>query len=186
MRVRSVVVAHREPLAAEGIAAALASYPTLLLVGVASTAAEAERQADRADVLAMDERLAGADETASRLRRRGVRVVMLGGGRPPADGPDGIRIPPDASVAHLAAALVPGAQDVGRRVHTLSTREQEVLALVAKGLPGKQVARHLGISPKTVEQHKTRIFAKLGVRNQAAAVALTVARGVISWSPSTT
>jgi DNA-binding CsgD family transcriptional regulator len=32
------------------------------------------------------------------------------------------------------------------------------------------VARHLGISPKTVEVHKTRIFAKLGVPNQAAAV----------------
>jgi DNA-binding NarL/FixJ family response regulator len=41
---------------------------------------------------------------------------------------------------------------------------------VSRGLAGKQVARHLGISPKTVERHKTRIFAKLGVANQAAAV----------------
>jgi DNA-binding CsgD family transcriptional regulator len=43
---------------------------------------------------------------------------------------------------------------------------------------GKQVARHLGISPKTVEQHKTRIFAKLGVPNQAAAVRMVVAAGL--------
>ena len=48
-------------------------------------------------------------------------------------------------------------------------REQEILRLVARGRSGKQVARQLGISPKTVERHKTRIFAKLGVPNQAAA-----------------
>jgi len=46
-----------------------------------------------------------------------------------------------------------------------------VLNLVARGLSGKQIARQLGISPKTVEHHKTRAFAKLGVPNQAAAVA---------------
>jgi DNA-binding CsgD family transcriptional regulator len=37
-------------------------------------------------------------------------------------------------------------------------------------MAAKQVARHLGISPKTVERHKGHIFAKLGVSNQAAAV----------------
>ena len=42
----------------------------------------------------------------------------------------------------------------------------------AKGMAGKQIARALGISPKTVEQHKTRMFRKLDVPNQAAAVAL--------------
>ena len=46
-----------------------------------------------------------------------------------------------------------------------------MLSLAAQGLSGKQVARVLGISPKTVEHHKTRAFAKLGVPNQAAAVA---------------
>jgi DNA-binding CsgD family transcriptional regulator len=44
------------------------------------------------------------------------------------------------------------------------------MRLVSRGLVGKQIARQLGISPKTVERHKTRIFAKLGVANQAAAV----------------
>jgi DNA-binding NarL/FixJ family response regulator len=41
---------------------------------------------------------------------------------------------------------------------------------VARGLAAKQVARQLRISPKTVERHKTRIFTKLRVPNQAAAV----------------
>jgi DNA-binding CsgD family transcriptional regulator len=45
----------------------------------------------------------------------------------------------------------------------------EILSLIARGLSGKQVARHLGISRKTIEHHKTRIFAKLGVPNQTAA-----------------
>jgi DNA-binding CsgD family transcriptional regulator len=44
--------------------------------------------------------------------------------------------------------------------------------LIAKGLAGKQMANLLGISPKTVEQHKTRIYMKLGVANQAEAVAV--------------
>ena len=53
-------------------------------------------------------------------------------------------------------------------------------------MAGKQIARVLGISPKTVEQHKTRAFKRLGVPNQAAAVAmLTEGRGG-AWSPSTT
>jgi DNA-binding CsgD family transcriptional regulator len=52
----------------------------------------------------------------------------------------------------------------------LTAREEQILRLVSRGLAGKQVARQLGISPKTVERHKTRIFAKLGVANQAAAV----------------
>ena len=43
---------------------------------------------------------------------------------------------------------------------------------MAAGLPGKQIATRLGISLKTVEQYKTRIYAKLGVPNQAAAVSL--------------
>ena len=51
-------------------------------------------------------------------------------------------------------------------------RERQILSLVTDGLAGKQVARVLGISPKTVERHKTRIYSKLGVPNQAAAAGL--------------
>ena len=51
-----------------------------------------------------------------------------------------------------------------------------MLRLAAKGMAGKQIARVLGISPKTVEQHKTRAFKRLGVPNQAAAVAMLTER----------
>jgi DNA-binding NarL/FixJ family response regulator len=52
----------------------------------------------------------------------------------------------------------------------LSAREREVLALVADGLPNKQIARKLDISEKTVKAHLTRIFQEIGVtdRTQAA------------------
>jgi len=66
-------------------------------------------------------------------------------------------------------------------VHTshLTDREVEVLGAMSDGLSTKAIAHHLGISVKTVENHKTRIFGKLGVRTQAQAVALVIG------SPST-
>jgi DNA-binding NarL/FixJ family response regulator len=52
----------------------------------------------------------------------------------------------------------------------LSAREQEVLALVAEGLPNKLIARRLEISEKTVKAHLTSVFSEIGVtdRTQAA------------------
>ena len=52
----------------------------------------------------------------------------------------------------------------------LTEREREVLALVAKGLPNKLIARELGVSEKTVKAHLTRVYRALGVfdRTQAA------------------
>ena len=49
----------------------------------------------------------------------------------------------------------------------LTLREMEVLNAMADGLSTKATARVLGVAVKTVENHKTRVFAKLGVRNQA-------------------
>jgi DNA-binding NarL/FixJ family response regulator len=52
----------------------------------------------------------------------------------------------------------------------LTPREQEVLALLADGLPNKLIARRLDISEKTVKAHLTNIFQRIGVtdRTQAA------------------
>ncbi len=56
----------------------------------------------------------------------------------------------------------------------LTTRELEVLDAMADGMSTKAVAHHLGIAVKTVENHKTRIFDKLGVRTQAEAVVVAL------------
>jgi RNA polymerase sigma factor (sigma-70 family) len=57
----------------------------------------------------------------------------------------------------------------------LTAREREVMEQAAKGLHAKEIASALGISPRTVEVHKTRLMAKLGVRNVAELVRFTLA-----------
>jgi DNA-binding NarL/FixJ family response regulator len=52
-------------------------------------------------------------------------------------------------------------------VSDLSKREEEVLALVAKGLSNREVGEQLFISVKTVETHKAHILDKLGLKNTA-------------------
>lgn len=61
----------------------------------------------------------------------------------------------------------------------LTARELEILSLVAAGLTSAGVAGRLQISHKTVENHKQRIFAKLGVQNQAHAVSIAMRSGLM-------
>ena len=64
------------------------------------------------------------------------------------------------------------------KLATLTDREREVLEHAAQGLHAKEIAAALGISPRTVEVHKTRIMEKLGVRNVAELVRFALgARG---------
>jgi DNA-binding CsgD family transcriptional regulator len=169
-RALSFVVIHPEAIAADGIALALAQFPGLVLAGTGRSATEGLRFEDRADAVVMHGGLDGATVCARRLRARGLRVIMISqsGG---SDGPEP-HVRPDASIRDLAAQLLPGASLPDERLATLTPRERQILSLVSDGLAGKQVARVLGISPKTVERHKTRIYSKLGVPNQAAAAGL--------------
>jgi len=61
------------------------------------------------------------------------------------------------------------------RLAQLTLREREVLEHAARGLHAKEIAAALGISPRTVEVHKTHIMAKLGVRNVAELVRFALA-----------
>jgi two-component system, NarL family, nitrate/nitrite response regulator NarL len=53
----------------------------------------------------------------------------------------------------------------------LSDREQQIATLVARGLPNKQIAKALDISPWTVATHLKRMFSKLGVCSRSAMIA---------------
>ena len=57
----------------------------------------------------------------------------------------------------------------------LTRREREVLDLAGKGLHAKEIARALGISPRTVEVHKASLMDKLGARNVAELVRFAMA-----------
>lgn len=73
---------------------------------------------------------------------------------------------------------IDGAEAVSARTEKLgrlTAREREVLVHAARGLHAKEIAAALGISPRTVEVHKTRIMEKLEVRNIAELVRFAVA-----------
>ncbi len=58
-------------------------------------------------------------------------------------------------------------QSIQQRYARLSSRERECMALIASGLTSKEVARELGISPRTVEVHRTHVMHKMGAANLA-------------------
>lgn len=61
----------------------------------------------------------------------------------------------------------------------LTTRERDVLTLVAEGLSSKQIAEHLSIGRRTVETHRERLMDKLDVRNAVGLVRTALARGLV-------
>jgi len=63
---------------------------------------------------------------------------------------------------------------------TLTPRELDVLAAMADGLATKAIAIKLGVALKTVENHKIRIFDKLGVSTQAEAVSLAIGHCLVA------
>ena len=62
---------------------------------------------------------------------------------------------------------------------TLTAREREVFHLVVDGKTTKEVAKALGISPKTAENHRTRLMEKLDVHNTAELVRYAARRGLL-------
>ncbi|MFB7584217.1 response regulator [Streptomyces hydrogenans] len=62
---------------------------------------------------------------------------------------------------------------------TLSAREREILGLVARGTSNREIAAELFISEATVKTHLTHIYAKLAVKDRAAAVAAGYDRGIL-------
>lgn len=67
----------------------------------------------------------------------------------------------------------------GVQRNTLTAREIDVLSAMAEGLATKAIARRLGVALKTVENHKTRIFQKLGARSNAHAISLAIRLGIV-------
>jgi HD-GYP domain-containing protein (c-di-GMP phosphodiesterase class II) len=92
------------------------------------------------------------------------------------------RLDPMATEAVLAAA---GHRHNRARVTGpagLTTRESEVLAYLSEGTPNKTIARQLGISPKTVNNHIEHIFTKLGVSNRTGAAMYAMQHGITDRS----
>jgi DNA-binding CsgD family transcriptional regulator len=49
----------------------------------------------------------------------------------------------------------------------LTKREEQIVRMVAEGLPNREISKSLGLSPHTVKNHLFRIYNKLGISNRA-------------------
>jgi len=82
-----------------------------------------------------------------------------------------------AAAARVMAELV----DSGgpSRAALLTPRENEVLALIARGSSNKVIARELGVSEKTVKTHVSNLLGKLGVTDRTQAALYAVREGLV-------
>ena len=65
----------------------------------------------------------------------------------------------DAAARRSSVAM----DDIEQRLSSLTGREREVLDQILSGLTGKEIARELGVSPRTVEAHRKNLLQKLGI-----------------------
>lgn len=93
-------------------------------------------------------------------------IVDVGAGRP--------QLCPEVSAALAASLGQSGDQHV-----VLSQREAAILALVARGMTNRRVARQLNLSEATVKTYLARCYAKLGVNDRASAVHAAMQRGLL-------
>jgi len=84
-----------------------------------------------------------------------------------------------AAEADAWVLLAPEVREEGL-VDPLTPREQQVLELVADGLPNKAIAARLGIGAETVKFHLGSILGKLGASNRTDAVRVAVQRGLLT------
>jgi len=101
-----------------------------------------------------DEAVAALQDTAAKAARGGARKWVDSAGR---------------ELRRLGARLSAGtarAGSAGEGIAGLTGREQEIASLVADGMSNKQVAAAVFLSEKTVENHLSRIFAKVGVKSR--------------------
>lgn len=80
------------------------------------------------------------------------------------------------------AALQQMVQNGGRRepFAQLTSREREVLALIAQGQSNKEIASRLGIGVRTIETHRERIMRRLDIHSVAGLTKFAIANGLVS------
>jgi DNA-binding NarL/FixJ family response regulator len=72
-----------------------------------------------------------------------------------------------------------------KNLEELTTREREVMALVAAGLSNQEIAERLFVSPATAKTHVSRAMVKLGARDRAQLVVIAYESGLVrpGWQP---
>jgi DNA-binding NarL/FixJ family response regulator len=202
-----VAIVDDHPIVTDGLVANLSAVPEIGIVATGATAGDAVNivAAHAPDVLILDLELggrngldvipeckraspgtrivvfsayAGEERVASAFERGADSYVLKGTSsdelvaivRAVAGG--GTMIPAEIA-SQLARAVRQPRRD------RLTTREREILALLAEGLSNRAAGERLGISERTVKFHVGEILARLGAANRAQAVAIAKARGIV-------
>ncbi|HEX4646484.1 MAG TPA: response regulator transcription factor [Verrucomicrobiae bacterium] len=76
---------------------------------------------------------------------------------------------------YLAESVIDDREPAAKR---LSAREQEVLAMIAEGQSNKEMAVKLGVGVRTIETHRERVMAKLGIHSIAGLTKYAIAHGI--------
>ncbi|MFJ9926389.1 MULTISPECIES: response regulator [Streptomyces] len=205
----TLLIVDDHPVVRDGLRGMFESAPGFRVLGEAASGPEGVARAAELDpdVVLMDLRMPGGSGVAAirELTRRGARAKVLvlttydtdsdtlpaieagATGYLLKDAPrdelftavraaaEGRTVLSPAIASRLVRAVrapVPGNEP-------LSAREREVLALVARGTANREIARELFISEATVKTHLTHLYAKLGVNDRAAAVAVAYDRGIL-------
>jgi len=90
----------------------------------------------------------------------------------------------DSSVSHKVVEKLmqfpkKGAKITNASYDTLTSREQEIMVLLAEGLSSKEIAEKLFISPKTVDNHRTNILRKLNLHSTIELIRYASRLGII-------
>jgi DNA-binding NarL/FixJ family response regulator len=75
-------------------------------------------------------------------------------------------------------------QEVRSGTADLTSREAEVLQLIAEGFANKQIAAELGLSVKTIEKHRQQVMQKLNIHDIAGLVRHAADKGIIELAPA--
>ena len=90
----------------------------------------------------------------------------------------------DAVAGKILAGYLSGDQPAPPGVaQSITGREREVLTRIALGNSNKLIARDLGVSPKTVEKHRSNLMRKLQLHNAAAITLFAIRNGLTSTEP---
>jgi len=206
-KVIRVLLADDHPVVREGLRGMLAAEPDIVVAGEAGSGDEAVSLglALRPDVILMDLRMPHGDGVSAITRIREdqprARIIVLTTYDTDADilraveaGATGylLKDSPRTALVNAIRAAARGETVLaplvaGRLVsrirmplqESLSTREAEVLAQVARGLTNAEIGRVLYISEATVKTHLGRACAKLGVSGRTAAVTKAMQTGAL-------
>ncbi len=203
-----IVVVDDHPAIRNGLIATLEPEPDMKVVGTAASSSEAVAiwRQQQPDITLMDLSLKGGGDGIDAIRQirqefSAAKIIVFSALTGDEDVYQAVQAgavtflakeTPDEelvkTIREVHAGGRPVPPDIARKLAdriaqpSLSAREVEVLALVAKGLRNKEIGAVLAISEDTVQGHMKHILSKLGVNDRTRATVVAAQRGIIRLS----